>query len=268
MIIESYSIAIAGVVGAVLGGIATKFGENLVDEIRKRKQDRSLIRFADIDDIRNWKWTGVKFLKKLIELDLATMEADPNGTPIDSHHEGTPDQWAPVFTCNPNTWSLVVNGKQEVLGYWHFVALNDSDFQLAKEGQLHDSSITSDSIEPIDTDGVPIPGIYNLYFVFIGTKDSFMGYGKWRLALLNDFQEELAALADQGVFFREICANAVTKKSETLCRAKGLTPGPEHASGRGRIYSASLIPWPENMKHRLFEGIRERYEEAGSGKVK
>lgn len=262
MTTESIFIAIGGVICAILGGIAAKFGENFVDDLKKRRKDRATVRFADIDDIRKWKWSGEKFLEKLIELDIETMESDSNGCPIDDDHEGTPPQWAPVFMSNPNTWALLVTGKREIIGYWHFVALNDSDFQLAKEGKMNDSSITSTSIVPIDVDGIFIPGVYNLYFVYIGTKNSFMGYPKWRLALFNDFQEKLSTLADQGIFFREICANAVTAKSEVLCTAKGLEKGVQHSSGRGWIYSAKFMPWPSSMGHRIFGGLRERYEAA------
>jgi len=186
---------------------------------------------ASVDDVLAWGWDGRQLLDALISLDHETIEGM---TDID---EGRTEQWAPVFMDHPETWRLITDGPGSIAGYWHFVPLFEEEFARAKDGLLNDSEVTTDKVRLFE-----LPGEYDMYVTIFCLKPRF----RRPLAvtkLFDSFLDMLTLLARQGVFFREICANAYSANGVKLCRHFGMAPHKDHSS-RGVIYTRRFYPFP------------------------
>jgi hypothetical protein len=204
-------------------------------------------RIADDRDVKMWGWDSKKLLDELIKLDYETMEG------LTRDMEGSTDQWADVFSESPDTWRLLVNGSESIIGYWHFVPLFPDDFQKAKLGELKDSEIVAERIMPLD-----IPGDYDIYVVSIALRRGYRNHED-RSLLFGSFFEEVYSLAKDGIFIRNIITNAFTPDGFRTCTRFGMKAIAKHAQ-YGDIFYRTLYPFHEQDKflERDME-IRELY---------
>jgi hypothetical protein len=203
---------------------------------------------ADINSVIAAEWTGIDLLERLIALDYEVFEE------LVPMHEGVPEQWAPVFMDHPETWRLLTNEAKEVVGYWHFVPLFDDDFACAIRGRLRDSEITADRVRLFE-----LPGWYDIYFVSIALRARFRR-PKVLIQMTRSLLEVLTDLARNGVFVRQVCANAYTPSGVGLCRSLGMAEVGRHEE-RGRIF---LAPMSELLARLATEDswVATRYSEA------
>lgn len=221
------------------------------DSIERRSTER--LSFARLDDVWRWGWTGEELLKRLIAFDRQVV-----GHHLTEERQGTVPQWAPVFLNHPETWALLTRGPKNIIGYWHFAALNDEEFARLKCGELQESEITLDSVEALDT-----PGVYNLYFTLLGSLPDCPGGGA---RLMNAFYNQLDTLSKQGVFFREICANVFTDDGRRICEGIGMERLCDHQDF-GIVYSLPMEPWPMRYKQKRWDDMSARYLKALSRDV-
>lgn len=214
-----------------------------IGTIEKVIQIPSLI-VADINDVMSWGWNGRRLLDELIRLDYQTMEG------LTQDHEGQTSQWDPVFMDHPDTWRLLVNAPGNIVGYWHFVPLFDTDYNLAKQGQLMDSQITTDKVRLFE-----LPGCYDIYFVSICIQSRYRRTPAVRL-LFNSILDVFADLANEGVSIREVCTNAYTPSGVALCKSLGLIYVRDHID-HGRIF---LTQFSSLIQHDLFKRYPELQE--------
>ncbi len=182
---------------------------------------------SDVNSVVAAGWSGVELLERLVALDYQVFED------LAASHEGAPDQWAPVFMEHPETWRLLTTGEKEVGGYWHFVPLFEEDFELALQGYLLDSELTADRIRLFE-----LPGWYDVYFVSIGIQPRFRR-PRAIAQLFNSLLDSLDALARDGVYIRQVCANAYTRSGVALCRSLGMTEVGVHQE-HGRIFLGTM----------------------------
>jgi len=221
--------------------------KELLETYRERQAKCTRPTFARLDEVTKWGWSGEALLKHLIAFDRNII-----GETLNDEREGTVPQWTPVFMAHPETWALLTTGPKNVVGYWHFVALRDEPFRRAKAGELLDSEITIDAVEPIDK-----PGIYNLYVVLIGALPSCPQAG---LMLIDTFLKKLQELAGRGVFFREFCANVFTNDGKRICEGLTMTPVAQNRDF-GTVYLFKPFnPWPERLRHKRWQEVRQQYE--------
>jgi hypothetical protein len=185
------------------------------------------LHIADIDGVTSWGWSGVELLRKLIALDYEIFD---NLTP---DHEGNPEQWAPVFMDHPETWRLLVTPSNAVVGYWHFVPLFAEEFELAANGNLLDSGVTTNKVRVFE-----FPGSYSAYFVTFGLRAQYRRTKGFKL-LMHSFFDVLQSLAKDGIYIAEVCANAYTDSGIALCKTFGMNASCTH-SERGTIFRAQM----------------------------
>jgi hypothetical protein len=233
---------------AIVGALIAKFTDLSIDGVRKRFTKVAPTKLVGWMHVQSWHWNGEDLLKRLIALDRQVLGNDANDT-----REGTARQWAPVFVDHPNTWKLLISGPKKIIGYWHFVTLTDEAFARIRAGKLSDSEIGNDLIASIDT-----PGVYNMYVSMFGTLPA---YRHERLRLINSFVAAIEHLALNGVFFREICANAFTPDGRYFCERMDMAALCEHAD-YGRIFGLTLVPWPTTLRRwRCLDHVEELYRE-------
>lgn len=71
----------------------------------------------------------------------------------------------------------------------------------------------------------------------------------------------METLANKGIFFREICANAFTRKGNVLCKKWGMEKVADHEDF-GVVYSMKLNPWPEHLDFGHLKNLQEAYANA------
>lgn len=184
------------------------------------------LRVADVDAVTSWGWSGVDLLRKLIALDYEIFDD------LTPDHEGHPEQWAPVFMDHPETWRLLVTPSNVIVGYWHFVPLFRDEFDLACQGELLDSDITTNKVQVFE-----LPGSYTAYFVTFGLRAQYRRSKGFRL-LMHSFFDVLRSLAKDGIYIDEVCANAYTQSGIALCRTFGMREHCQHRE-RGTIFRAT-----------------------------
>ena len=209
------------------------------------------LKVADINDVLRWNWDGRKLLERLIELDYAT-----TGKELTPVHEGDPDQWGPVFMNHSETWRLLVTGPEKIVGYWHIAPLFSKEYELAKSGQLLDSQITLETVQLFE-----LPGQYNTYFVQVCLHPQYRRPRQVQLLFKSIF-EVFDTLAAEGIFIREICANAFTPVGKQLCRTFNMEWTCQH-SGHGEIYFGPISAVLKNSLARRFPELQKRYATEG-----
>lgn len=182
---------------------------------------------ADINSVLAQGWDGARLLDELIQLDYQTIDG------LTPDHEGHTAQWAPVFMDHPDTWRLITNSTKDIVGYWHFVPLFDDEYQRARSGLLIDGEITTDKVRIFE-----MPGLYDIYFVSIGLLPKYRRSRAITLAL-KSIAGVFVDLAGEGIFIREICANAYTSSGEAMCKSIGMKYVKDHAD-HGRVYCAKF----------------------------
>lgn len=205
---------------------------------------------SDINDVLRWKWDGRKLLEELIQLDYITTDE------LTHAHEGDPDQWGPVFMNHPETWRLLITGPEKIVGYWHIAPLFPPEYELARSGNLLDSQITVDTVQFFE-----FPDLYNIYFVQVCMHPQYRRPRQVQL-LFETFFEVLDTLSADGIFIREICANAFTKVGVSLCRSFNMEPICKH-SEHGVIYAAQISAVLKHFLTRRFPELQGRYAEEG-----
>jgi len=204
----------------------------------------SFLTIADIDDVISWGWDGNRLLDELIKLDYQTIDQ------LTQEHEGEIAQWAPVFMDHPDTWRLMIAGPEKIVGYWHFVPLFSSEFEIAISGRLRDSQITTDLVRVLE-----LPGWYDIYFVSICALPLYRRTPRMR-PLFRSFIDVVRNLAVEGVRIRRICTNAYTASGEALCKDLGFHQEQKH-SEKGTIYS---LNFSDLLNHELCNGQSELLE--------
>lgn len=201
---------------------------------------------ASIEDVLDWNWDGRVLLDHLIRLDYATIAG------LTADNEGHSEQWAPVFMEHPDTWRLLIDGAENIVGYWHFVPLFDSEYQLAKQGLLLDGDITSDKLCYFE-----VPGFYNIYFVSISLLPNYRGVRNFR-SLLDSLFERFIELADRNIYFKEVCANAFTTSGESLCKTLEMQYIGKHKDN-GKLFLQNLYPLPSLKVLQLYPEFMRLY---------
>ena len=204
---------------------------------------------GDIDDVLNWGWDGTKLLDAFIALDYATL---PDLTADD---EGNSKQWAPIFMEQPQTWRMLTTEPKVIKGYWHFAPLFPDDFARAKKGDLLDSEITADRVKTLAE-----PGQYDIYFVQLCLHPRFRRPSH-HLALFRSVLSVLDELSRDGIFVREVCANAYTSPGAGVCKDFHMQPGPMHKN-HGTIYSAPIATVLAGIRG-PWDSLRQAYRNAG-----
>lgn len=204
-------------------------------------------RITTLKEVSDWGWTPGEIVKALIDLDYDTM----NG--IDELHVGTYEQWIPIYKSYPDLWVLLTDGPKSIVGYWHYIALPENEFDKAVQGKLHDNMIRLENIV-----FPSLPGEYDIYFSCISLLKKYRDIKGFKL-LFESFLQKLDELASCGVFIRRICANAFTEEGTALCRTIKMDYVCEHEdAGKVFLLDMNNPPKLEILKH--FPGLMEKYK--------
>ena len=149
-------------------------------------------------------------------------------------------------------WRVILNEKDELVGYWVFVALPDDMFKEAKLGRLAEKDITLDTMEYID-----FPGTYNGYLLMSGIKPGARTSSLVRL-LYESLARHIEALAQKGIYFREILCVAQSASGRSAIKKMGLVEISKHTYG-GQVFSVDMTNVRANKYFSSFEVLKNLY---------
>jgi len=164
-----------------------------------------------------------KLLAEVNRLDYALLKG------LSQLHEGDAAQWNAVLLRSPDTWRLLVDPSNNIVGYWQFVSLSDRLSARLRMGHLMDSEITSNELCQLDK-----PGWYDIYMIAICIAKGYQRTTAARRLLLSFF-DLTSQMARRRVFWRNVYANAFTDGGAHLCRSFGLEPVINHID-QGTVY--------------------------------
>ncbi|QRF74067.1 hypothetical protein Micr_00595 [Candidatus Micrarchaeum sp.] len=173
------------------------------------------------------KYSYGSLLKRLIYLDYADMKG------ITKEEEGTQENWVPVFEKSPYSSRYLVDANLNILGYWHFVALEEELFKKARKGLMVDNEITADKIYSLER-----KGRYKMYFVETVTHPDITDTDA--AAMLDEsFYDAVYDFARSGVFFTERITNAITQVAVKRATDFGMKFVAKNIY-RGSVYSIKM----------------------------
>lgn len=157
-----------------------------------------------------------KFLDVIIRLDESTIVG------INKEHEGTSEQWAPVFRSSPYTWRLLVCGN-EIVGYWQFMCIKPDYYEDISTGKIVDSELRVEMMDFPVMSGKNYLG----YFCVIAIKSSFHGGEAFNL-INKSLTERVADFSRNGILFERFFATAFTFEGIRMCERFGMVPRGRH----------------------------------------
>jgi hypothetical protein len=193
---------------------------------RTRSSDRNLV-LRTLQQLEDEGWTTNQIMRRLEQLDYDTIAG------LDEESEGTAGEWEELAISNPDGYALLLDSRNEIVGYWHFEALPDEMFARAMSGTLEDGEITLDRVALLCA-----PGLLKIYFIIFAVEKRFRGFRANRL-LLEAFLQRLEDLATGGIYVSNICANAFTPEGVGLCKSLGMQYVGAHCR-QGLMYSIDL----------------------------
>lgn len=178
-----------------------------------RESDHALpYRIRGYEYLADLKIDEEQLLERLIEIDTSIV---PSVTLLD---EGTVEQWAPIFHASPFTWKLLTQGDQ-IIGYWHYICLNESSFSKVMARELRDAEIEPNMLE--------FPSYrhsectFRMYITMIGIESLHLNLFSGT-KLMRSFLQEIELATTSGLFFSDIAAVAFTPYGLSLCRDFGM----------------------------------------------
>jgi hypothetical protein len=144
---------------------------------------------------------------------------------------GTVQQWSKIITTHPHNRRILVNDKNELIGFWDFVTLFKEDYEKAKQGNLVDADF--------DADKMPffLPGTHNIFVTSILLRKDYRGI--LLKSLLFSLLKAFEKFASEGIFINEILTWAYSDSGISLSRSLGLKFLCEHKE-EGEIYIGSM----------------------------
>lgn len=182
-----------------------------------------------LPEVNEIGFSTAEIVKSLIEIDYQTLEN------IDEHHEGDLHQWTEVNDIFPEGTCLLLDTHYDnrIVGYWHFVPIDEDVLLVAKRGELFDGDISVDSMTIMG-----FSGDYNVYIVGVAILPRYRSVLSLRL-LFDKFCSTIKDLACQNIFIKEMVACAFTPEGNALCKSAGmklLRPQIDH----GNIYQLEM----------------------------
>lgn len=198
-------------------------------EIKLIKENfkKTNLKVVDMYELISMGWTIKDYI---IEVYKAWGEIIEN---FEEEHQEDQLVWEKIVLDHMESRKVLMNEKNEFVGYWNFDPLFDDIFNKAKDGRLLEGEIKQEDIPYF------IPGSYNLYFenIFINVnyqKTSF-ALKKVLISILDSFEE----MAQNDVFIKEICVWGYTNSGKALCKSLGLNYRKNHVE-EGEIYCGTI----------------------------
>ena len=216
---------------------------------------------AGLADVLAWGWDGTRLANELIEFRHDCIEG------LTPESQPDPNRWSKICLDYPDTWRLIVDGPEKIIGYWHCLPFTQPALEMTKRGEVQSGMITREMIHPLNG-----PGWYDFYMATVAVGRQYRG-GFTGMLLGVSFLEGLTSWARKGILARELCVNFFTRDGMML--NNGLMLGLDYVTDHlvhGHIYAGHvptmmegyLSKYGENAFPKLL-ALKELYESQQRG---
>ncbi len=220
--------------------------------------DRYQLRVVDRSFVESKGWSGLDLLRRLREIDHAIVGTLAGKNLAENEWEAPLEQLVPVYMEHPDTWRIIINGDEAVVGYWHFDVLTPEKYKRAKLGKLLDRELTDDALLPL-----AMPGEYDIYIAFMGVLPAYNnalvgGFHR----LLFSFIDVLDQLSNEetGIYVGWVCANALTDEATKLCALLPIPKVTDHEL-EGHIFEDRMESVLQHLRWRVPPSRRAPFDE-------
>lgn len=210
------------------------------------------LRVVGLRFVQRKRWRDTTFIQRLIDI-------------VDRLIPDAGDDWrprrellVPVYYNYPQTWRLLVNQEDNIVGFWRFAPLTREKYDRARNRLFLDKELTMDALCSFN-----IPGIYDVYIAFIGLLPLYnIGFHR----LFSSFFTVLDDLSRSDIYIGSICANALSPLGRKWCDEIEMRRLGEHKI-RGYVYEDRMINILERFESdrapllKNFSPLVQRYRE-------
>lgn len=211
------------------------------------KSRKGELRVVEADYLYSKGYTPLDIASRLVENDLKLYEG------ISELNEGSAEQWADFIENCPDYFCYLVNDKDEIVGDWSIVALDDETYERAVNGLTTESEFDLDT-----TDYVCFPGQYNGYLLNMSLNMEYKTLDN-NLKLVESFFARLEKYAENGIFFKRFCVNVFRRDQQAFYKNFGFKYVCDNKEF-GKIYSIDLLPYPSSKLFQRHAELKEMYE--------
>lgn len=207
--------------------------------------DRNKVRIHGISFVQEKKWSGHELAAKLEKLDHSLIDA------LTEDDEAAPEVLAAAYIDYPDTWRLLIDPLDNIVGYWRFAPLTERWYERARSGLLLDKELSVETMRYIG-----FPGNYDVYVPIMGLLPEYRN-ARGHSLLFRSFMDALTELAKAEIFIGRVCATTFTAAGERLCEELGMERLRTHSS-RGTVFEDKMADIIERLSSRgpLLKGYK------------
>jgi hypothetical protein len=149
---------------------------------------------------------------------------------------------------------VLVDTKDNVVGYWHFFPLFDEMYQKFKNGDTTSSDITNDEIP------IFLEGRYNIEFGAVVLEEKYRKTHIFKMFLYSMLEcfERLALYDD--IFIDEIVTKSSSKDGQALIKSIGLNFYKRNVDNTCNIYCGKVVDLLDKPYFKNFEVLKSLYK--------
>ena len=221
----------------------------IVEEIPTKKTQTAEVRVLTYQELTELGFSALQISKRLVENDYKLYP----GMVVEN--EGSPEQWAEYLSAYPETFRYLINGNNEIVGNWSFLAISEEVHaeKLAK-GELTEESFSLD-----ETEFLLFPGDYVGYLLNLSVNEGYNSMKNVNL-LITAFMEQLIAFAEDGIFFKSWFVNVFRKDHEAMYRRMGFSYLLDNKTF-GKVFELNCTPFPPKSLFAMNKQLSELYHE-------
>lgn len=205
------------------------------------------LRVVEAEYLYSKGYTPLSIAQRLVENDLNLYAG------ITELNEGSPEQWAEFIEDCPDYFCYLVNDKDEIVGDWSMLALDDETYERAIKGDTTENEFTMDT-----TEYVCFPGEYNGYLLNMSLNMEYKTLDN-NLKLVDSFFARLKKYAENGIFFKRFCVNVFRRDQQAFYKNFGFRYVCDNKA-LGKIYELYLEPYPTSPLFAKHTALKELYE--------
>lgn len=178
-------------------------------------------------EVASWGWTAEQLVQELTRIDA---EVYNGALEVD---ENISRDWARMFDDHPDSWRLVVDAPGQIIAYWHCVPLLGEDFDALMSGELVYGDMKAGHLAIVG-----VADRLDIYCSGICIQQRYRRPAVFKI-LFESLLDVLEQLAEAGVLFDRVGANAFSHQGESLCRSLGLLRVKAHPR-EGTLYKQDV----------------------------
>jgi hypothetical protein len=216
--------------------------------VNKKNYNDEEIKVYSVDELKKKGWSDKAIIINMTKAFNANIPKRPDN---DASFESRIER----LKCSSETRKILLDSKDNLIGYWVFIPLFDKYFEKAKNGELTYEEMTREKIPLMFPDST-----YNIEF---GATLLLEDYRKRRAfkILLYSIIEYIEELAKEGTFIKEIVAKSSSKDGIALITDVGFNFHKMHPDGNTKIYHVYTKDLMNRTFLKRFESLRNLYNE-------